>query len=60
MSIYCKGCKTTKDNEYFGIKNNGTQYKTCVRCRDKNKQIEVKQEIRKDKTFLDYYVNLPI
>ena len=59
MSIYCKGCKTTKDNEDFGIKNNGTQYKTCVRCRDKNKQIEVKQKC-KDKTFLDYCIDLPM
>ena len=59
MSIYCKGCKETKDNKDFGNKNNGTQYKTCVRCRNKNKQIEVKQEICKDKTFLDYYVKLP-
>ena len=35
MSVYCKGCKGTKDNEDFGIKNNGTQYETCVRCRNK-------------------------
>ena len=38
MSVYCKGCKKTEDNEDFGIKNNGTQYKTCVRCRDYDKK----------------------
>ena len=60
MSIYCKGCKKTKDNEDFGIKNNGTQYKTCDTCINNKKQSEVKQAICKDKTFLEYYVNLPI
>ena len=38
MYVCCKGCKKTKDNEDVGIKNNGTQYKTCVNCRDKNKK----------------------
>ena len=38
MSVFCKGCKKTKDSEDFGIKNDETQYKTCVRCRDKDKK----------------------
>ena len=45
MSVFCKGCKKTKDNEYFGMKNNGTQYKTCVNCRErKQKKPEDKKE----------------
>ena len=35
MSVFCKGCKKNKDNEDFGTKNNGTQYKTCVKCRER-------------------------
>ena len=34
MSAFCKGCKKTKDNEDSGINNNGSQYNTCVKCRD--------------------------
>ena len=37
MSVFCKGCKKTKDNEDFGINKNGSQYKTCVMCRARNK-----------------------
>ena len=33
MSVFCKGCRKTKDNEEFGLKANGTQYKTCMTCR---------------------------
>ena len=48
MSVFCKGCKKTKDNEYFGMKNNGTQYKTCVNCRERNqkKPEDKKEEIK--------------
>ena len=48
MSVFCKGCKKTKDNEYFGMKNNGTQYKTCVNCRERkqNKPEYKKGEIK--------------
>ena len=45
MSVFCKGCKKTKNNEDFGMKNNGSQYKTCVKCRErKQKQPEYKKE----------------
>ena len=41
MSVLCKGCRKTKVNEDFGIKDNGTQYKTCIKCRSKKiKKIE--------------------
>ena len=34
-----------QDNEHFGIKNNGTQYKTCVKCTErKHKKPEYKKE----------------
>ena len=38
MSVFCKDCKKTKDNEDFGINYNGSQYKTCVMCRDYDKK----------------------
>ena len=45
MSVLCKGCRKTKVNEDFGIKDNGTQYKTCITCRNKKiKKIELKEE----------------
>ena len=43
MSVFCKGCKKVKDNEDFGITNNGSQYKTCMKCRErKHKNTEDK------------------
>ena len=45
MSVLCKGCRKTKVNEDFGLKDNGTQYKTCIQCRNKKiKKIEEKEE----------------
>ena len=45
MSVFCKGCRKTKVNEGFGLKDNGTQYKTCIQCRNKKiKKIEEKEE----------------
>ena len=38
MSVFCKGCKKAKNNEYFGMNNNGSQYKTCVMCRGYDKK----------------------
>ena len=38
MSVFCKSCNKTKDSEDLGIKEDETQYKTCVRCRDKDKK----------------------
>ena len=38
MSVFCKGCKKTKDNEYVGMKNNGIQYKTCVNWRERKQK----------------------
>jgi len=46
MSVLCSGCKKTKDNEDFGIKEDGSQYKTCVTCRSKDKK-RVEQEKNK-------------
>ena len=36
----CSKCKTCQPNNNFGNKTNGTEYKTCVKCRtqDKNKK----------------------
>ena len=47
MSVLCKGCRKTKVNEDFGLKDNGTQYKTCIQCRNKKiKKIgETEEEI---------------
>ena len=45
MSVFCKGCRKTKVNEYFGVKDNGVQYKTCIKCRSKKiKKIEEEEE----------------
>ena len=45
MSVLCKGCRKTKVNEDFGLKDNGTQYKTCIKCRNKKiKNIEKEEE----------------
>ena len=38
MSVFCKDCKETKDNEDCGVNNNGSQYKACVKCRDYDKK----------------------
>ena len=38
MSVFCKGCKKTKDNEDFGMKSNCSQYKTCVKCREREQK----------------------
>ena len=38
MSVFCKGCRKTKDDEEFGLKANGTQYKTCIKCRNKKNE----------------------
>ena len=35
MSVFCKGCRETQDNEEFGLKADGTQYKTCIKCGNK-------------------------
>ena len=35
MSVFCKGCRKTKDNEEFGLKTDGNHYKTCMKCRNK-------------------------
>ena len=41
MSVCCKGCRKTKDNEEFGLKANRTQYKTCMKCRYKKLGVKV-------------------
>ena len=40
ISVFCKGCRKTKDNEEFGLKA-GTQYKTCMKCRYKKLGVKV-------------------
>ena len=44
MSVFCKGCRKTKDNEKFGLKANGTQYKTYMKCRNKKLGVKVSFE----------------
>ena len=45
MSVFCKGCRKTKDNEEFGLKTDGNQYKTHIKCRNKKiKKIEEEEE----------------
>ena len=56
----CSRCRSEIKLTYFGSGRKGEPYKTCDTCRNKKKQIEVKQEICKDQFFLEYYVNLPI
>ena len=56
----CSRCRSEIKIAYVGINRKGEPYKTCDTCRNKNKHIKVKQEICKDKTFIDYYINLPI
>ena len=41
MSVFCKGCRKTENNEEFGLKANGTQYKTCMKCRYKKLGVKV-------------------
>ena len=38
----CEGCRKTEDNEEFGLKADGTQYKSCMKCR--SKQIKKPEE----------------
>ena len=46
MSVFCKGCRKTKINEGFCLKDNGTQYKTGIQCRSKKiKKIEEEEII---------------
>ena len=45
MSVFWKGCRTTKVNEDFGLKTDGKQYKTCTKCRNKKiKKIEEEEK----------------
>ena len=47
MSVFCKGYRKTRINEDFGLKDNRTQYKTCIHCRSKKiKKIEEEEETR--------------
>ena len=54
----CSRCRSEIKITHFGIKRKGEPYKTCDTCRNKKKQIKVKQEICKDNTFLDHYIKL--
>ena len=45
MPAFGKCCKKNKDNEDFGLKADGSQYKTCVNCRErKRKKTEEKED----------------
>ena len=45
MSVFCNGCRETKDNEEFGLKTDGNQYKTCITCGNKKiKKIEEEED----------------
>ena len=41
MSVFCKGCRKTKDNEEFGLKADGNQYKTYMKCKCKKLGVKV-------------------
>ena len=56
----CSRCRSVIELKDFGTNRKGEPCKTCDTRRNKKKQIEVKQETCRDKTFLDYYINLPI
>jgi hypothetical protein len=56
----CSRCRSEIELKYFGINRKGEPYKTCDNCRNKKKIVKVTQEVCKDKTFSDYYINLPI
>ena len=44
----CSRCRSEIKITYFGINRKGEPDKTCDTCRNKKKQIQVKQEICKD------------
>ena len=48
MSVLGKGCKKTKDHNEFGLNNNGSQYKTCMKCRDNKLKEEPKEEPKEE------------
>ena len=43
MSVFCKGCRNTKDNEEFGLKANGTQYKEIRNKKNKKPEEEIRK-----------------
>ena len=45
MSVFCKGCRKTKDNEEFGLEADGNQYKTCMKCRERKQKKSEEDEI---------------
>ena len=45
MSVLCKGCKKTEKHNDIGLKTNGSQYKTCMQCRNKELKEEPQEEL---------------
>ena len=45
MSVFCNGCRQTADTDEFGVNNNGSQYKTCMKCRNKTHKEEPEEDI---------------
>ena len=54
----CSRCRSEIKITYSGINRKGEPYKTCDNCKNKKKQIKVKQELCNDKTSLEYYIKL--
>ena len=48
----CSRCRSEIKITYFGINRKGEPYTTCDTCRNKKKQVKIKQSICKDKLFL--------
>ena len=46
----CSGCHATKVIHNFGVNNKGVQFKTCEKCRLRNKATRIKQT-KDDSTF---------
>ena len=48
----CSKCKVNKNLEYFGIKKNGEEYKTCLTCR--GKKLIYSNDTMENKCIIDY------
>ena len=45
---YCKGCKSNYELNEFGLKSNGEKYKTCLYCRNRNKNLTCDEQRHKN------------
>ena len=53
MSVFCKGCRKTNDNEEFGLKADGTQYKTYIKCRNKKMNCRNKKNKKSEEEIIE-------